>query len=757
MSFGLRRWFALALSSSLAAVGSATAVASPASATGQLPVCQPGYWHYDEPCDAGNDWIYQPPIQQPAGSPYPCGVSFNVWGSGGEFVNKNCNTGTGENTLLQCIFRIDPRPGQGQKVITSLNGQVHSLGNVNYLYPANTTVVPGSIFVKNVPYNTPSPACGLFTGGSIGVPPAIAGAGTGGTDPGDPNSSDPCGAFARCNTNGPGDDDDPLPPGPGPNGQAPHVTVFLQGLAVVNDPIPPATTSAKRPLAYANYELWYFGSDGAGTPVQWRPVLSGVDANHRPAGAHVKGSFKPDGTTRLDFVYPQPYTLKDGTPWVGCETLAGQNFLRSQACSAGALELRVFAKSSDGTVQVTRLGVDQVTKLVQRAATVPLGNFYTRSTPEFVADTAAGKAYRAAYNVKDLLGTAPTGNVDITLNDGDQTGYDSFTGRFDLAVADAGHSEPEHEMAHAVMSFWYGTEYNYVLPENCEPHYIHRASSDECAWQEGWADFIAAASESYDGNVFMESPDSIYDLEAGLWLPTTGLEYGNDVEGRVAGALKDLLDEVNPNDRMLGFGDVSDYTLPEIVQVIRNAEPYTISEFWAAWVSARGGDKRDQETMFRNTVVLTGLFNAEQANGQGTWTEKLCNPISDCLGNDDIGSIGRYLESQSSASTPSSMTWNLDSGIKSFITTPDAYDVWVYLPGDATGRDSAAEYEINTATGTVTITVNQSTKSGWVQLNPAGAGYYLDPDDQPRVILRSGANAPYGPLVAEAVMIVPHI
>jgi len=95
-----------------------------------------------------------------------------------------------------------------------------------------------------------------------------------------------------------------------------------------------------------------------------------------------------------------------------------------------------------------------------------------------------------------------------------------------------------HEYGHHIMAQTVG-----IPPTtSCNPHYFNRASSESCAWSEGWANFVSSlvanshvtsrASVSFDAEVPGTNEDfGLYEAE-----------HGPDVEARVTGVLWDIHD-----------------------------------------------------------------------------------------------------------------------------------------------------------------------------------------------------------------------
>jgi len=86
-----------------------------------------------------------------------------------------------------------------------------------------------------------------------------------------------------------------------------------------------------------------------------------------------------------------------------------------------------------------------------------------------------------------------------------------------------------HEYGHYVMHTLYG-----YMPPAMEEHYINENSDASTAWVEGWANFFPL--------VVQNDPDLLgWNLETHHWC-SAGWDDGDEVEGRVAGALWDIFD-----------------------------------------------------------------------------------------------------------------------------------------------------------------------------------------------------------------------
>jgi hypothetical protein len=159
-----------------------------------------------------------------------------------------------------------------------------------------------------------------------------------------------------------------------------------------------------------------------------------------------------------------------------------------------------------------------------------------------------------------------------------------------------------HELGHAVMDDVYEDDMVSGGPD-CQQHELHRTETRECAWLEGFADWYGVAV--FNDPVYRDTVDQ--NVEQNLDTPTWGSnrqdngaawENGDGVEGRVAGALWDLVDGPGeqPWDRFgEGLGPVWDTFLRH-----RSAN---FREYW----DQRGQDGRNVgpdalASLFQNTI-----------------------------------------------------------------------------------------------------------------------------------------------------------
>ena len=108
------------------------------------------------------------------------------------------------------------------------------------------------------------------------------------------------------------------------------------------------------------------------------------------------------------------------------------------------------------------------------------------------------------------------------------------------------------------------------------PHYINAGNNTQCAYKEGWADFLPLA---VNGNPYITwASGSSLNLETPTW-GTPYWDNGDGCEGRVAGALWDMYDNIND-----GYDE---YQFPYSFNdaTMRQNTGWTFSDFWNTWKS----------------------------------------------------------------------------------------------------------------------------------------------------------------------------
>jgi len=139
------------------------------------------------------------------------------------------------------------------------------------------------------------------------------------------------------------------------------------------------------------------------------------------------------------------------------------------------------------------------------------------------------------------------------------------------------HDSILHEYAHHVMWTLYGD-----LPPSMTPHYMTQQSNSTTAWVEGWAHFfpLAVFNDPIYTIAINATHGLSYDLEAHHWC-SDGWDDGDEVEGRVAGALWDIFD--SQNDSAPWYYDSFSDGFHRIWNITRDNTLDTFKEFWDAW------------------------------------------------------------------------------------------------------------------------------------------------------------------------------
>lgn len=168
---------------------------------------------------------------------------------------------------------------------------------------------------------------------------------------------------------------------------------------------------------------------------------------------------------------------------------------------------------------------------------------------------------------------------------------DQGAGSPDIVVHELGH----HFMYNAAGDWWAADPQSMAA---CTHHGLRDSINPLCAWIEGWASFFALAVNG-DACFDWESPPC-QGLTVNLELPTWGSAHWNDgdaVEGRVAGALYDLLD-----DREDGL-DRATVGFAPIWAIAGDAElELALSEFWEQWKAGPEDAHLPVQAIYQNTV-----------------------------------------------------------------------------------------------------------------------------------------------------------
>jgi hypothetical protein len=171
--------------------------------------------------------------------------------------------------------------------------------------------------------------------------------------------------------------------------------------------------------------------------------------------------------------------------------------------------------------------------------------------------------------------------------------------------------EPVHEYGHGLMYNLYGQ--TFPATTNCNPHFLFTASSTTCAWTEGWADWVATSV--YNNTTWTFNGGSTVSLNV-TWNEGLGYDVGDQVEGRIAEAMRSLTDGIKPpwdNDPGEGSGIRDNTRWFNTMQTFR---PNTFAQEW--------GD-RALDGYDVSQTALSALY-------QGTIDYGFRNPLTSTIG-----------------------------------------------------------------------------------------------------------------------------
>ena len=147
-----------------------------------------------------------------------------------------------------------------------------------------------------------------------------------------------------------------------------------------------------------------------------------------------------------------------------------------------------------------------------------------------------------------------------------------------------------HESGHALMHNAYG---GYFPDNDCpDPHYIQKYGGINCGWTEGWADFLPMVV--YNTPTVVWPGGGSLNLETPTW-GSDGWDDGQFVEGRVAGALWDIVDSNNePNNDF--------YTDPDGTYMIWDALWNSDTDYFCLFWSICSIKRSRDNCLFQNTI-----------------------------------------------------------------------------------------------------------------------------------------------------------
>ena len=169
--------------------------------------------------------------------------------------------------------------------------------------------------------------------------------------------------------------------------------------------------------------------------------------------------------------------------------------------------------------------------------------------------------------------------------------YYILGGQIHLASVDAKSADTAlHEYGHNVM---YNNYAQWFPQTYCPfPHYMTTNEHVNCAWTEGWADFFPLVINA--NPTYTWASGATLNLETPTW-GTPYWDNGEGVEGRVAGALWDIYDNIADGNDIysMGFNQIEDL-------VFGNRQNRFL-EFWNQWLT-NGYSQNAVWCIYQNTI-----------------------------------------------------------------------------------------------------------------------------------------------------------
>jgi hypothetical protein len=170
-----------------------------------------------------------------------------------------------------------------------------------------------------------------------------------------------------------------------------------------------------------------------------------------------------------------------------------------------------------------------------------------------------------------------------------------------------------HEYGHHVMYRLYG-----YIPPSIEEHYMETKSNSTTAWTEGWAHFFPLAVYNKPTRIVgINATHGVeYNLEAPHWC-SPGWDDGDEVEGRVAGALWDIFD--SQNDSAPWYYDRLSDGFQRIWNIMHTTPCNTFRAFWQAWNATFYAHPKQNVSQLQDwNRTLTAIFqNSIDYRGPG--------------------------------------------------------------------------------------------------------------------------------------------
>lgn len=164
-----------------------------------------------------------------------------------------------------------------------------------------------------------------------------------------------------------------------------------------------------------------------------------------------------------------------------------------------------------------------------------------------------------------------------------------------------------HEYGHHIMNKIY-----VQFPSNDCPsggHNIIGVSGPNCAWTEGWANFVPLF---IDNNPFFIDTTQVFsiDFEDDPLFPFW--DQGDEVEGRVTASLWDLSDDSSEDDYNGNFNN-------DVWDTFEGQDDDTFSQYWTAWKNDHTSSEEDNAllTLAQNTIYYDEINCADGVDNDG--------------------------------------------------------------------------------------------------------------------------------------------
>jgi len=171
-----------------------------------------------------------------------------------------------------------------------------------------------------------------------------------------------------------------------------------------------------------------------------------------------------------------------------------------------------------------------------------------------------------------------------------------FIRQDDLISADMVVHETGHHLMYNATGYWTWWDMS------CYEHYLFEPEDVNCAWTEGWGDFLALAVNNTDACFDWKigpcgaGQQSFENIETPTW--GDNRPQGDTVEGRVAGALYDLWDNTNEP-----AYDSATFGLAPIAKIVlQGPSEERFLDFWDGWKASGQNKYHAVRAIYQNTI-----------------------------------------------------------------------------------------------------------------------------------------------------------